>query len=137
MKLMENSKRIGVLLVCLFVLSQTLLANTCTIYTLSENKIIPSFSLVHQAYTSSFVKQNNATITAASPTQSGTDDDQEFRNSYSKYKKKHKRIQHFSHKIKTPVKILTPFTPVQVKETYSQPYFLLHLHHFLFRLTPF
>lgn len=70
-------------------------------------------------------------------TESDAGDEREFRNSYFKYKKKHKRVQQFSNKIKTPVKIVTVFTPASEEETYTKPYFLSHLHHYLFRLTPF
>ncbi len=54
-----------------------------------------------------------------------------------KYKKKFKRPQ-VSTGVRPPAKDLerVDFDPSS-KISYSKPYFLSHLHHFLFRLTPF
>jgi hypothetical protein len=58
-------------------------------------------------------------------------------NKLVKYKKKFKRTSHVFPGIRPPVKEVTPGVFNISAPIYSKPYFLSHLQHFLFRLTPF
>ena len=54
------------------------------------------------------------------------------------YRKKFKRTSNVFSGIKPPIKDLSPVAfNVSSNITYNRPYFLSHLHRFLFRLTPF
>jgi hypothetical protein len=56
----------------------------------------------------------------------------------ARYKKNYKRTITSTPRIEPPVKEIDSVTAyIYAKETYSKPHFLSHLHHFLFRLTPF
>lgn len=61
-----------------------------------------------------------------------------FKNKQFQYRKKYKRWLPGFTGFKPPVKYIqvTPFN-IYLKANYSKPHFLSHLHHFLFRLTPF
>ena len=143
MKLIENGKRKWILLVCMFVFSQALLANACDFYKRIENKSISSVSFAHPSFiTATFVNHCKAAVAKSIHSHtlqadSNRNDEQDFHNSYSIYRKKYKRVQQFSNKIKIPVKVVTTIVPAGEKITYTKPYFLSHLHYFLFRLTPF
>jgi hypothetical protein len=55
-----------------------------------------------------------------------------------KYRKKYKRTSNVCSGIRPPAKDLSPLIfNLFTKESYTTPHFLSHLHHFLFRLTPF
>jgi hypothetical protein len=55
-----------------------------------------------------------------------------------KLKKKYRRAIHTFSGIKQPVRQVELQLPsIYSKEIYTEPYFLSHLHRFLFRLTPF
>ncbi len=57
---------------------------------------------------------------------------------FFKFRKKSKKLPSYSTRIKAPTREIDPITLcINSKETYSKPHFLSHLHHFLFRLTPF
>jgi hypothetical protein len=54
------------------------------------------------------------------------------------YRKKFKRTSNAFSGIKPPIKDLSPVAfNLSSNATYNRPYFLSHLHHFLFLLTPF
>jgi hypothetical protein len=58
--------------------------------------------------------------------------------SHFKYKKKLKRVRQAVTGVKLPVKYIEWLTfNILSKSSYNKPHFLSHLHHFLFRLTPF
>jgi hypothetical protein len=55
-----------------------------------------------------------------------------------KYRKKYKRTRNVLSAIKPPVKELPRLLfNIFPEDSYATPHFLSHLHHFLFRLTPF
>lgn len=63
---------------------------------------------------------------------------QHVKNKLIKYRKKFKRTSNIYSGIRPPSKELPPGTfNLFSKVTYTRPHFLSHLHHFLFRLTPF
>lgn len=140
---MEKGKRIGMLLISLFVFSQTILAHTPTFDLRPETKTALFFRLAPTSIASAFFANPHSQVTDLAfqvfTDKAGidTDEHKEFHYCYVKCKKKYKRIQPSTCKIKAPVRVATVFLPPFEKGFYTRPHFLLHLHHFLFRLTPF
>ena len=64
--------------------------------------------------------------------------DKELKTRLFKGKKKYKRILNNFSEVKSPVRDNPPVSfNIFWKDLYSKPHFLSHIHHFLFRLTPF
>ena len=82
--------------------------------------------------------QRLATTAGEVAFQRNNGEEAELCKTFVKYRKKFKRVYTSSVRLKPPVKDLDPLTVnIFTKESYSKPFFLSHLHHFLFRLTPF
>lgn len=136
---MENWKKFYLFILSLLVFSQGLLA---------EEHITGATPVANDRLTTHLISLFPAkTNLFSQPAEITIDDarvdfephyDYSFRKTVLKYKKKIKRAYTFSTRLKHPVKEIDIVAiNIFTKESYSKPFFLSHLHHFLFRLTPF
>jgi len=102
-------------------------------------RIIQTIIFIHFFVASHLATDFNTIVNSSSIEKvANRKDNHHVRNTLVKYKKKYKITTPVFAGLKQPVKDVDPlFLYICSKETYSKPHFLSHLHHFLFRLTPF
>ena len=142
---MEKRIRIWVLLIGWIVCFQTALASTPDLFYHPNAK--SAFLLSLAPASSGTISPGNRPVAQSDNehqkpfahvnTNTNTGKQKAIYHTLFKCKKKYKRIQSSTCKLKAPVRVATAFIPPTEKRSYTRPYFLLHLHHFLFRLTPF